>query len=470
MSYQWRAFIVSVVWLSVALSPQVGVPILLPSIGEEFGTSTTMTAWVALAYTLGMAGAFMPATHIGDLLGHKRVAIVGSFLGIAFMLLPVAAPNLGMLIGFRFAHGVVHSLAIANFITLAVGSFPQERRGRAGGLLGATLGVGWFVIPAFVGFVTDQYGWRWVFVIEAGIVLAITLAGMLALRAGSAPIRTKPSLQEFDLPGAVLLMAGITPLLVGVQLLRHPDTAGPWLMFAIAGVLLTVFLVTQSRLEHATLPVHMFKRGGFTGPAANNMAMEFAQGMTTYLLPVFFIQGLEWTATYAGTAIVTMAIARPPSALVSGYLADRFGSAPVALVGGATMVAALVSLALGGSGRTLATLLPFMVLYGISHSMLRVSLQKQMFGAVPRGQLGLAPGVLGLGRHVGMAAGIGVGAALYTAFAGDGVGVSGAAASASDGFRAALLVAAAVVALTFIAAFAATRVHSSQLPIEDPVG
>ncbi len=469
MPYQWRALVVAVAWLNATLIPLIGVPILLPAIGAEFGTSTTATAWVALAYSLAMAGAFMPAAHVGDLLGHKRVALIGSYLEVAFMLALVAAPNLGVLIALRFGQGIVHSLAVPNFNALAIGGFPQERRGRAAGLLGGAVGVGMLAVPVFVGLVTDHLGWRWVFVIGSAIVLAITLLGALALREDGLPRRARPALREFDVPGAMLLMAAVAPLIVAVQMLRRSDTAWPWLLFALAGALLAAFVVMQARLEHATLPVRMFKRASFAVPSVYNVAAQFSQGVTVYLLPVFFIQGLGWTATYAGAVIVAMAVGRPPASVASGYLADRFGGVPVVLVGATALFGALLGLGLAGSGGTLAGLLPFMVLYGTSHSMLQAGLQKQMYAAVPREQLGLAPGVLGLGRHLSQAVGVGVAATLYSVFAGNTGGASSAA-DASDGFRAALLATAAVVAVTFAGTSVAMRMRGSTELAEAPAG
>ncbi len=456
MSYRWRAITVAIAWLNATLIPLIGVPMLLPAIGAEFGTSTTATAWVALAYSLAMAGAFMPASHVGDLLGHKRVALFGSYMEVAFMLVIVAAPNLGVLIALRFGQGLVHSLAVPNFNALAIGGFPQERRGRASGMMGGAIGVGMLVVPVFVGLVTDQLGWRWVFAIGAIIVLAITVVGGLALRGDGIPRRARPAIREFDVPGATLLMAAMAPLIVGVQLLRRSDTAWPWLLFAVAAVLLVAFVWLQARLEHATLPVRMFKKAAFAVPSAYNIAVQFTQGVAVYLLPLFFIQGLGWTGTHTGLVMAAMAGARPPASFASGFLADRWGGMPVTLLGATSLFGALVGLALGGSTGTLSGLLPFMLLFGMSHSMLQTGLQKQMYAAVPRGQLAMAPGVLGLGRHLGQAIGVGVAATIYSAVAGDAASTT---ANASDGFRAALLATAAIVAITFVGAAAAVRSH-----------
>ena len=456
MSYQWRALVLAILWLNATLIPLIGVPVLLPAVAEEFGTSTAATAWVALAYSLAMAGAFMPASHVGDLLGHKRVALIGSYFEVGFMLLILIAPNLAVLIALRFAQGIVHSLAVPNFNAFAIGGFPQEQRGRAAGTLGGAVGAGMMVVPFFVGFVTDQLGWRWVFFIGALIVLLITIWGSLTFQERTARRRERPSLRQFDLPGALLLMLAVSPFIVGVQLIRGDDTLWAWVLIALAVLLMAAFIALQARLEHATLPVRMFKRAVFAVPSIYNVAAQFSQGVIVYLMPVFFIQGLGWTATYAGTVVIAAAVGRPFAAPVGGLLSDRFGSAPVVYLAATLMVASLAGLAMVGSGGGLVGLLPFMVLFGIAHSMQMSAMQKQMFGAVPRDALGMAPGVLGLGRHLGQATGVGIAATIFASLFGD-ASAGGNVSGAMDGFRAALLATAAVVGVTFAGAVIASR-------------
>lgn len=455
MKQQWWSFSVSVIWLALALSPLVGVPLLLPSISHEYGTSTSATSWVILAYSLGMAGAFMPATHIGDLIGHKRAGIIGSYLGITLLILLTAAPNFSSLIALRFIQGVVHSLAIANFITLAVSSFPQETRGRAGGLLGASLGVGMFLIPVYVGFLVDLFSWRWVFIAEALVVLGVTVVLTIMPNQINVSTKRRPSLREFDIPGAFLLMSAIAPLLVSVQFISRTSSPWPWALLVFSICLLAIFVVFEARLNYATLPVRMFKQYKFAATASCNIAVEISYGMVIYLLPIFFIQALEWKAAYAGSIIFIAAIARPPASVASGFFADKFGGFKVAFFGAITMIISLMSLAVVSPTGQSQTIVLFLMLFGIAHSMLRAGLLKQMFASVKQDQLGLAPGVLGLGRHVGGAIGVAIGAALYVAAAGDHTSINSA--DAADGFRFALFSGAGILFTIFALSLFAFR-------------
>ena len=95
-----------------------------------------------------------------------------------------------------------------------------------------------------------------------------------------------------------------------------------------------------------------------------------------------------------------------------------------------------------------------MVLYGSSQSMVQIGLQKQMYGAVPKESLGMAPGVLGLGRHLGQAIGVGVAATIYSSFAVGGLG------SPTEGFRATMYVTAIIVGATIAVALIISKATS----------
>ncbi|MCE2469937.1 MAG: MFS transporter, partial [Dehalococcoidia bacterium] len=132
---------------------------------------------------------------------------------------------LEVLVALRFGQGIVHSLAVPNFNAFAIGGFPQEQRGRAAGVLGGAVGGGMLAVPFLVGLITDTLGWRWVFFIASLVVLVITLWGSFTFKEGAARRRERPTLRQFDLPGAALLMAAVAPLIIGVQMAR--GSSGP---------------------------------------------------------------------------------------------------------------------------------------------------------------------------------------------------------------------------------------------------
>jgi len=443
MPYKWRAATLSASWLIVTLVPLIGVPVLQPAIGEEFGTSVAYTSWVSLAYSLAMAGAFVPASHMGDLLGHKRVALMGSYLEVVLMGSIMFMPNLPLVIAMRFLQGLVHSMAVPNFQAFAVAAFPREERGRVLGFSSGLVGSGMLVVPLGVGTITDGLGWRWVFGLGALLILIVTVVGQAMLREGAVQTRARPGIREFDMPGAVLLMAGVAPFIIGLQMARRTSEAWPWALMAVGVLLAVAFLVYESRVKYATLPVRIFKRASALVPQIHNFLFNYSHGVAVYILPIFFIQGLGWTAAYAGAVMVWYSVGRPPASFVAGFLTDRFGSATVVVASAVVQLSGLVGLAVWGTSGSILVLAPCLILYGLANSMVGIANQQQAYAAMPKDQFAMAGGTMGLGRHLSQAVGTGIAAGVFSAIYAD---VGGTAAQAASGFRSVMTVTALVFA------------------------
>ena len=453
MPYRWRAAVLVALWLFSTLSSMIGVPILLPAISKEFNASIAATAWVSLAYYLAMASAFVPASHFGDVLGHKRVALWGSYLEVATMVVIVAVPSLAAIVVFRFVQGVVHSLSVPNFNAFAIGSFSPQDRGKALGFISAMTGSGWLVVPLAMGAVTDFAGWRWAFLGGGAIELVVTVVAHRVLAQPEVTqTRQRPGLKVFDLPGAALLMLAVVPFVVGIQMTRGADAVWAWPLIGVAVALGVLFVLHERNLEHATLLVRMFRHASFSVPSVYNLTFNFANGVSVYLVPVFLIQGLGWSATYAATVVMAQSAGRPVASVIGGYLSDRIGTQPVIQGGLVLLLVAILGLGLAGSSGSLPGLIPFMLLFGFAHNVVSISNQKQMYGVVSKDQLAMAPGIMGLGRHVGQGVGIGIAAAVFSSTLGS--TVAGAdAAGASTAFRVVML----ITAVAFVAGSLAAR-------------
>ena len=435
MTYRWRAVALSSMWMMVTLIPLQGVHILLPAISDDFDVSAGTAAWVAVVYTLANAGGFLAASHAGDLLGHKRVALTGSYIEVVILLLIITAPNLSLIIGLRFVQGVAHAMAVPNFNAFVVGNFEQEERGKVLGINAFVLGTATIFVALVVGAFNDAWGWRSAFLVTTVAVLIISLLMNLLLRTPDTTKRRPTSLKQLDLPGGALLMACVAPFLVGIQMaVQGQWGVWPYLMIVFAVALTVVFVRYESRQEYSTLPVQLLRKASFAVPNVYNLLFMFANGAGTYLLPVYFIIGLGWTSAYAGFVIIFFHLARPVASLISGFLSDRIGPRPLLIVGASTLTVATVGLGFGGPTGLFWAMVPFMLLSGFGQNLFGIANSKRMYAVVPREQLAMAPGTMGLGRHLSRTAGIGIAAGIFSGFTG-GAGAGGEAEAAANAFR-----------------------------------
>src|SRR5215204_5317189 len=240
------------------------VNVALPSIQEDLGFSQSDLAWVVNAYLIAFGGLLLLAGRIGDLIGQRRIFLIGLAVFTGASLVCAVAQSQGMLIGARFIQGVGGALTSAVILGMIVTMFPEPREQAkaigvytfvavAGGSIGLIVG----------GVLTEAAGWHWIFFVNLPIGVATALAA-LRLVPGNEGIGVK---QGADLPGAVLLTGG---LMLGVYTILEVEEQG-WgstQTLALGGValaLLAGFLVRQARVDNPLMPLRLFRSRNVSG-------------------------------------------------------------------------------------------------------------------------------------------------------------------------------------------------------------
>jgi DHA2 family multidrug resistance protein-like MFS transporter len=260
-------------------------------------------------------------------------------------------------------------------------------------------------------------GWRWVFLISGVSFLTINLLVTFTVHSEPRALQPRGNLGQFDLVGAVWLMLCVALLLVGIQMIGREGT-GLWpLGLILLGTVLVRFLIQfEARQVRPVLPVALFKSRAVSIPSWFNFLFTFTNGISLYLLPILFIQGLHWTAAYAGSILIALNAARPFGSVTSGFLTDKFGPSIVVILSSIVLITSVLSLAVWGASGVLLVLIPILVMFGLGQSLFATANLRQMYSAVPPALLAFAPGALGLGRHIATTAGIGIASTVFAAF------------------------------------------------------
>jgi MFS family permease len=228
--------------------------IALPSIQADLGVSAANLPWVINAYVLVFGALLLFGGRVGDLFGRRRVLRIGLAVFVAASLLGGLAPNTGLLIAARALQGLGAALAAPNALALIATTFPIGKpRNSAMAVYGAMSAVGIVAGVLLGGALTGLLDWRWVFFINIPIGLAV-LAGTGALPEGG---RGRGRL---DIPGAVSGTGAMVGLVYGITRAgEHGWTdAVTQAAFAVAAVLLAVFLMLQARTDLPLLPLGLF--------------------------------------------------------------------------------------------------------------------------------------------------------------------------------------------------------------------
>lgn len=405
-------FVLGVVGVGTFMSALDGsvVNIAIPLIQRHYGATIGDVSWVVTAYLLAISSLLLTFGRLGDMWGYKGVYSAGyAVFGVGSLLCGLA-PTLGGLVLARAVQGVGASMLMAIAPALIATTFPAAERGRALGLQATLTYAGLTVGPSLGGWIAGRFGWHWVFLVNVPVSAAGGLLALTVLRAGSRGVR-----QRFDLPGAGLLAAGLTAMLLG---LSRGETWG-WqslpvaALFAGGALFLALFVVQERRAADPMMPLWLLRRPAFAGGVTAAFLQYTVVFMLTFLLP-FYLQGLRGlTPQQAGAVMTAQPAAMVAVAAMSGWLADRVGSRLPAVMGMAVLGTGLWLVSRAGAQTLPSDLMVRLGLVGLGSGLFTAPNNSVILGAAPRDRQGVASGLLAAARNVGMVTGVAASGSLF---------------------------------------------------------
>jgi EmrB/QacA subfamily drug resistance transporter len=415
-SRRWIALYVLCAGMLMIVLDGTIVNVALPSIQDDLGFSQSSLAWVVNAYLIPFGGLLLLAGRLGDLLGQRRVFLVGLTIFTAASLLCAASPTQAVLVGARFIQGIGGALASAVILGMIVTMFPKPAdQAKAIGVYGFVASAGGSIGLLLGGVLTQAISWHFIFVINLPIGI---LVGYLAKRLVENPDGLGLE-QGADFPGAALVTVS---LMLGVFTILQ-ITAWGWIDartiggLLVAALLLVVFVRRQARIANPLMPLRLFHSRNVTG--ANVLQALLVAGM----FGMFFL-GALYLQRVLGYSALEVGLAFLPTTIVMGSLSlgfsekliMRFGARNT-MIPGVALVA--VALFLFGTrtpvdGDYLTDLLPPFLLIGIGiGTAFPAIMTLAMSGATPQ-DAGLASGLVNTSMQVGGAIGLAVLATLST--------------------------------------------------------
>lgn len=398
---RWRVFPPIALGVVMATLDASVVNIALPTLQRTFAVPFTTIEWVVLAYTVTITGLMLTAGRLADLRGRRGVYAAGLVVFSAASLLCGLAPGVHALIAARVLQGVGAALVAANGSALLVSAFPLEERGRALGAFGAMVGIGLAAGSPLGGFVIAHGSWRWMFLVNLPVgVLALAL-----LRARVPADRPAPGAPPLDLAAAALWCAALAALMLALS--RGPEAGwaspGVLALFATAAVTFAAFAAAEARSAHPMLPLPVLfgPLGAAVLLTLVGQAVAVAVGMQ---VPLYLEEVLGFDAQRTGLWVTILPLAALLLAPVAGRMADRSGARVLTAVGLAATAAGLA--VLSGLRTTMSWALPAgLLLVGAGQGLFAVPNASSLLSLVPHAQLGIASGLQGTTRNLGLSTG-----------------------------------------------------------------
>ncbi len=420
------------------------VNVALPAIRTDLKASFGELQWVIDAYALTLAATLLTWGSLADRVGRRAVFAGGLFVFTLCSALCGAAPSALVLDLSRGAQGIGAAAMFASSLALLANEFEGAERGFAlgvwGGITGAALAIG----PLVGGVLTDSLDWRWIFLVNVPLGVAL-----IAVTARSLPESRDPAARRLDLAGMATF--GGACFLATYGLIRGNEdgwSSAPIVgSLAAAAVLLAAFLAIEHRGRAPMLPLSLFRIPAFAGTAL----VAFAQSVALYplllFMAIYFQEALGFSPTATGLRLLPLTLVLAAVAPVSGRLTGRWPLRVPLATGLVLIGTALLLMRSVDASSEWTVLLPGLLVGGLAIGVISPALAAAMVSVLPVERSGLASGINNTFRQLGIAIGI---AGLGAIFEHNARGTHSLRAGIVDGLDAVLLVAAGVALLAAV--------------------
>jgi EmrB/QacA subfamily drug resistance transporter len=402
---KWLALgLLSAVQFMVVLDIAI-VNVALPSIKVDLGFSQENLQWVISAYALVFGGFLLLGGRAADLLGRRRIFLVGVTVFTIASFLAGMAWSEGSLIGARAVQGLGAAIISPAALSILSTTFREGReRNIALGVWGAVGGFGAAAGVLLGGVLTDALSWEWIFFVNVPVgVAAFLIAPFLLSESRDARV------SSFDVPGAVLVTGGLSSLVYAItQAGQQGWLAGETLAFlAAALVMLTAFVGWELRHPEPLMRLGIFQIRTVSGANVAGFILGTALFAMFLMLTLYMQQVLGYSAMKTGVAYLAVAGTAIIWSAVAAQLVTRIGVKPVLVAGMATLTAGLVyftQVSVGGS--YVGDLLPGFLLVGFGIGFAFVPISIAALAGVQPAEAGLASGLINTSQQIGGALGI----------------------------------------------------------------
>ena len=383
------------------------VNVALPSIGEALSFSRDNLQWVITAYAITFGGFLLLGGRAADLLGRRRMFLVGVVLFTIASFLCGLAWSEGVLIGARAVQGLGAAIISPAALSIIMTTFEEgAERNKALGIWGAIGGSGAAVGVLLGGVLTKYLGWEWIFFVNVPVgVIAFVLAPRF-VRESKVERESTP-----DVAGAVTVTAGLALLVYAVS--KAPDhgwaSAGRWPCSRSQRGCSIAFLVIESRVKDPLMPFSIFRVRTLAGANFAGFLLGVALFANFFLLTLYVQQVLGCSALKTGLTFIATAGTAVLWAGVAQALVTRIGVRIVMAVGFVAMIAGMLWYTqIPVDASFWSDLLPGYLLVGFAMPFAFIPVSIAALAGVDRDEAGLASGLINTAQQIGGAIGVAV--------------------------------------------------------------
>lgn len=376
-------------------------------IGQSLQLTSRSLSWLSNAYTLTFGGFLLLNARLSDLLGRKRVFIVGLVIfGVSSLVIGVSQ-TASVMIGMRAVQGIGSSIIAPTTLALIMDAYKEKMREKAISYYGATAGIGAGVSLVIGGALTSFVSWR------AAFLINVPLVGILLILTIKFIATSKIKKEKIDFTGSLLSVLGIVSFIYGLT----ERTS----LFIILGLLILVlFIIREKKISYPILPLFLFKNRIRAGAYSARFLFMMTMLPFWFFLPQMMQNQYNFSALESGLAFLPLTLVNFLVALQLPKLTAAYGNNRVLLIGEIILALGLLAIAISNPslGYWQTLFIPMMIL-GLGQGLILAPVTSAGIYKAPKEYAGIASGVTNTMHQLGGPFGLSLIGSLTTSFHGE---------------------------------------------------
>lgn len=366
------------------------VNLALPKIGAQLHAGFSDLQWIVDSYALMLSALILLGGSIGDILGHKRIYMIGLMGFGASSLFCALSPNVTMLIILRTVQGLFGAMLVPGALAIINTNFPKEERGTAIGYWTAWSSMAMIIAPLLGGFLLDITSWRAIFLINIPLAIVCAVVGIRSMTES----RDGES-RKIDWIGAALEVLALAGMTYG--LIEGP--IAHWSLLTVASlvmglVLFICFVMTEAKVKYPMIPLNLFKSRNFTGSNLMTFAMYGALAGFGFSLVIYLQTKMHYSSIKAGMSMLPTSILLILGSGRVGAVSGRIGPRLFMTMGPILSATGMILLIMLKPGQSfLLHVLPGIIVFGLGVVCFVAPLTTTVMTSVPDRFSGTASGV-----------------------------------------------------------------------------
>ncbi len=376
----------------------VAIPVIAPSLAMDAITAS----WVPLAYLLTSAVFLLPFGRLGDMYGRKKMFLSGMTTVTVASILASFSQTALLLILCRALQGMGAAMLFGTGIAILSSVYPPEKRGKVLGLSVSSVYLGLTCGPFIGGWITQQFGWRAVFVFHVPVVLLVIILALVHLKGEW----RGPAGQKFDLPGTFIYVATVIALMYGFSVLPQPNGFG---LILLSGIGFVVFYKYEKSRQHPLFNVNLFSGNPvLTYSCLTALLMYSSMFSVTFLMSLYLQNIRGFDPQFAGFILISQPLVMTVVSPLAGRLSDRYEPRLITSSGMGLTAIGLALLAAAGTAAPLTAIVPTLMLVGLGFALFASPNTNAILSSVDKKHLGAASGMVATTRVIGQMFSMGI--------------------------------------------------------------